>query len=430
MIGTRKRILVVLSAVCFTFLTFASASLAATMYVDAANASGIEDGSAAYPFRNIQSAVDASVAGDDISVAPGIYYGHVSLKSNVRLVSQQGPEVTIVEPGGNWAGVIGPDLSESVVNCYVEGFTLRGTSIGIYAQNFASYWGPARWEVVNCIFPGFTWTGILIFPGAELVIRDSLFVNNDQALQFVYGRNGVVENNTFAHITRYALTNNYTSVSLSNNTISDVANVFYFNTNGGVFSGTNNNFWNYGNLILRKYTNGTVSLTNSLNVDPAFNDTQNGDYHLGSYSPLIDAGAFIAGREYTGSAPDIGAYEYSLTIPERVEQLAEAFYDIPDTAFKNSADNRKTAISNKFAALLNDLVTIDPNLPAEDQIAAMKQVINKLENDLMAKTDGFYGGNPKNDWITTQQEQSQVYPVLKQLAEELKQKVIDLGGTI
>jgi len=421
-----RRLIVFLTGLCI-FLALSSTLFAATFYVDATNISGIEDGSLTYPFTNIQPAVDAAVPGDIVSVAPGIYYEHVSLKSHVDLISQQGPESTIIEPGGNWSGVVGPDLSETIVDCYIEGFTLRGTSIGIYAQNYASYWGQARWEVVNCIFPGFTWTGILIFPGAELNIRDSLFVDTYLDLQFVWGRGGYVENNTFVRAANYAMSSVYTNVTLINNTITDAPRVFYFQR-GGRFDGTNNNIWNYDTLVVQGSPAGTLALTNGLSVDPSFADADNGDFRLSSFSPLIDAGAIIAGREYAGSAPDIGAYEYSLTIPERISELAESFYDIPETAIKNNADNRKNAINNKFASALNELTRIDPDLPAEDQIAALRKVVDKLENDLMAKTDGFYGGNPKNDWITTEAEQAQVYPVLLQLVNDLKQQIAELGG--
>jgi hypothetical protein len=43
----------------------------------------------------------------------------------------------------------------------------------------------------------------------------------------------------------------------------------------------------------------------------------------------------------------------------------------------------------------------------------------KIEDDLLAKTDGFYGGNPRNDWVIDQKGQDLLYNDLAFLADEL-----------
>ena len=47
------------------------------------------------------------------------------------------------------------------------------------------------------------------------------------------------------------------------------------------------------------------------------------------------------------------------------------------------------------------------------------EAIDKIENDLMAKTDGFFEGNPKNDWVVTVAGQDLLFPPLAVLADAL-----------
>src|SRR5829696_10201652 len=49
-------------------------ALLATLYVDAGNATGVEDGTQAHPYSRIQAAIDHSApSGDTVSVAAGVY---------------------------------------------------------------------------------------------------------------------------------------------------------------------------------------------------------------------------------------------------------------------------------------------------------------------------------------------------------------------
>ena len=51
-----------------------------------------------------------------------------------------------------------------------------------------------------------------------------------------------------------------------------------------------------------------------------------------------------------------------------------------------------------------------------------KDAINKLRNDILQKTDGCAnGGHPdKNDWITTCENQGQIYPYIVETIEYLE----------
>lgn len=63
-----------------------------------------------------------------------------------------------------------------------------------------------------------------------------------------------------------------------------------------------------------------------------------------------------------------------------------------------------------------------------DKIILLNECLNKLLNDIWAKADGFYGGNPNNDWITTQEEQDRIYPVVMELADAIQNKIDSLSA--
>ena len=83
------------------------------------------------------------------------------------------------------------------------------------------------------------------------------------------------------------------------------------------------NLWNNGanDLVrwdgtryatLAAFTAATGQESHGMDLDPGFDNPASGDYTLAHRSNLIDAGEFIPGinDSYSGSAPDLGAYEY------------------------------------------------------------------------------------------------------------------------
>ncbi|MFQ5669487.1 MAG: thrombospondin type 3 repeat-containing protein [Acidobacteriota bacterium] len=101
---------------------------AGIIYVDAANTSGMEDGSASLPFNTIQEGINAASAGDTIQVAAGTYREALETFTGVPVnLIGAGAMTTIVDA----AGLNKPALllrSGMTRSHRVEGFTFTGGS--------------------------------------------------------------------------------------------------------------------------------------------------------------------------------------------------------------------------------------------------------------------------------------------------------------
>jgi nitrous oxidase accessory protein len=72
-------------------------------------------------FDNIQAGIDAGEYGDTVSVAPGTYYGNITLKDGVDLLGA-GADVTIIDAQG-----YGDVVDARANNATISGFTLRNS---------------------------------------------------------------------------------------------------------------------------------------------------------------------------------------------------------------------------------------------------------------------------------------------------------------
>jgi hypothetical protein len=78
-------------------------------------------------YPSIQGAMTAAANGDTILVAPGTYVENIDfLGKSVHLLSEQGPEVTIID--GNQAGSCVTFADGEDENAIIEGFTLTNGS--------------------------------------------------------------------------------------------------------------------------------------------------------------------------------------------------------------------------------------------------------------------------------------------------------------
>lgn len=434
--GTSTRVWLLLAS----FLLLAGPCWSMTVYVDAANSSGIEDGTIANPFNTIQEGIHAAPLSyswgangweHTVSVAPGIYYGTLELKQGVKLVSQQGPERTIIDAAGAFTAIWAPFGEMPWID--MHGFTVRNANrMLIYAVRravWANPWAANNCVIDNCILEDSPAYGIFSDNQFVLKVSNTVIRNVQNAIHAYNAWLPVFNNLTIDKVsTAFYMVSTNGTVTINNTSISNAATPIYVHTPKlwnyypTRLLGSNNNFFNVGQPYVRWYSASQIpvdELQATLSVDPLYVDTLKKDYHLKPASPLIDAGS-VVGKPYIGNAPDIGAYEYdSRTVGEMFEDMSESFQEIPIAEFKNSGERRRDAFYQKLDAVQHKLAGIVADTTPAEKAAIYADCLDKLTGDILPKVDGYYGGNSNNDWITTVEEQNILYPQISALIDAI-----------
>jgi len=81
----------------------------------------------------------------------------------------------------------------------------------------------------------------------------------------------------------------------------------------------------YSDVDMPDYATGNHNLND---VNPLFINTSQGDFHLQTNSPCIDAGLDI-GLPYNGNAPDMGCYEFDSTTVSELSKAGISLYPNP-----------------------------------------------------------------------------------------------------
>ncbi|KAB2833596.1 MAG: hypothetical protein F9K48_08050, partial [Candidatus Brocadia sp.] len=139
--------------------------------------------------------------------------------------------------------------------------------------------------------------------------NDAIIIGGDStALNFYH--------NTIFGSGRYGI-NAMSNAILKNNLVYESAGNDVFIGSGATLTGNNNWFKDFDKVGAGTYTD--MGSTTWSGANPAFVNSEIGDFHLLTPSPLIDAGATVPGvisdfpgvTRPQGLAPDIGAYEYT-----------------------------------------------------------------------------------------------------------------------
>ncbi len=291
---------------------------------------------------NIQAAVDVAVAYDTVLVTNGIYatggrtlgtnvlVNRVTVDKPLTVRSVNGPQVTVVQG----SQVPGTTNGDGAVRCVyltngasLSGFTLTNgaTRISVPAHTYEQV-GGGLWcwgaVVSNCTLIGNSaynsgggaYEGTLCnctLIGNSAIYGGGAFYStlNDCVLSgnSAYEGGGTYQS-TLANGTLTGNSASYDGGGAYSGTLNNC--IVYYNT-GGNFSGSTLNYCCTTPLP----TNGFGNITN----EPAFADWANGNFHLQSNSPCINAGNndYVTVAEdldgnprIAGSTVDVGAYEF------------------------------------------------------------------------------------------------------------------------
>jgi len=172
-----KRVIILLSVIFLGMqIGLLSSTHARTWYVKV-------DGSGDAP--TIQAGVDSSAAGDTVLVGPGSYYivDCISLKPGIIILSEEGPNMTIIEPIEPWNVIC---VFAMTGNTEIIGFWLKQSQ---YADIILRYNGKIEHNIIEGGY-----YGIEAFDGSG-EIRNNLIFGSNQGIYLDYASNFVINNN-------------------------------------------------------------------------------------------------------------------------------------------------------------------------------------------------------------------------------------------
>jgi len=203
-------------------------------------------------------------------------------------------EGNVIQDSRTRSGII---LSKTDDNGYVkiENITIRNNVISgnALAGIVLSSYNETRYENIrdikihkNIIF-GNLENGVKIFPATDVTVYNNTFHQNDFAQVYIEGQ---------------------LNVDIKNNIFSDGEGPF--RRSGTVELSRN---------LYHPELSTNIQDGNPVVGDPAFMNSASDDFHLQQGSPAIDAGVDV-GLPFTGTAPDIGAYEFNDT-PTSIDDM-------------------------------------------------------------------------------------------------------------
>jgi len=188
------------------------------IYVDAANTSGIEDGTKTYPFDTISEGIEAVAPGKSVIVAAGTY--------NEQLIINKG--ITLQGASQDNTFITGSGLAENLIsleadNITISGFTIDGdssTSIGIYFDSYSFI------NINNNLIKNNKDYGISYINSAPIIEGNNIENNSSSGIKVATNGTGIIRNNyilsnqhgirtyggSYPEITKNNISNNNTGI--------------------------------------------------------------------------------------------------------------------------------------------------------------------------------------------------------------------------
>lgn len=158
------------------------------IYVDAANTTGIEDGTKTHPFNSITEGIDAVASGKSVMVVAGTY--------NEQLIINK--EITLQGTSQENTFITGSSLTENLIsleadNITISGFTIDGdssTSVGIYFDNYSFI------NINNNLIKNNKDYGINYINSAPIIEGNNIENNSSSGIKVATNGAGIIRNNS------------------------------------------------------------------------------------------------------------------------------------------------------------------------------------------------------------------------------------------
>ncbi|RTZ72056.1 MAG: hypothetical protein DSY99_04430, partial [Candidatus Neomarinimicrobiota bacterium] len=228
----------------------------------------------------IQTALDSTLEGDTINVAPGIYIETLTFPDNDLVLRGAGAESTILT-GGDSSVVftLGGGQTNATI---ISGFTIQNGS-------------------------GTNGGGMLLDNGSSPTLKQLIFKDNTAAQGAAIYANGfsspTVVRSTF--VVNSASSAQGAGIAIAGGSNVTINNSIFWANNGTaveVLSGSSN--------ITYSIVEGGAAGTGNIDQDPIFVNPGTGDFHLQWASAAIDAGDPAAGTDLDGTVADMGVFPY------------------------------------------------------------------------------------------------------------------------
>jgi parallel beta-helix repeat protein len=255
-------------------------------------------------YPTIQEGIDAANPGDIVMVATGTYPEEITLKADVDVIGA-GEGQSIIDGGGDPGDVVYA-VGNSITNdTKFQGFTVTGAANsggmpgggGIFCNSGAAP------EICNCRVEGND-QGIAMWNQSSAYLHNNVVVNNTYTGISISSASLII-NNTVAGNSNGMYDSGGWLPTIMNNVVTGNSNIGLGCVNNSVPTNFSyNDVW--GNGTNYHYCSAGPG---SISEDPVYVDETNGDYHLDTGSPCIDAGNPAAQyNDPDGSRNDMGAY--------------------------------------------------------------------------------------------------------------------------